>query len=139
MKGVSIVWDRKLLWLEQTLILFALAGAVYGWLALPVATVWHLAMHLVVGGALVALVVLAGVLARRALGPPRWRMPALLAPLGLALLVAAGAPYLLLNWVPEFGSLAAQAASAAARFVLAALLVSGALLWLWGNATDERR
>ena len=137
MKSLSILWDRKLLWLGETALLGALVAAVYGWLALPVATTWHLALHVITAAGIVALVVLGAMLARRAYGRLRWNA-ALLAPLALALIIALGAPYLLLNWVPQLGSLTAQAVSAALRFLLAGLLSTGALLWLWANATDGR-
>ncbi len=135
MKPVSVLWDRKLLWAEETLLLAVLAAAVYGWLALPVATAWHLAFHVLSAAGIAALMAFAVLLARRAFGPLRWRT-AVLAPLAIALLGAFGAPYLLVHWVPEFGSLAAQALSAALRFLLAGLAATGALLWFWANATD---
>jgi hypothetical protein len=135
-KPVSIVWARKLLWLEETVLLAALLAAAYGWLALPVATTWHLALHVITAAGMIALIFLAVMLARKAFGPPRWTT-AIPGPLALALVIAAGAPYLLLNWVPELSSLTAQAISAALRFLLAGLLVTGAMLWLWANATDE--
>ncbi len=138
MKPVSIVWDRKLLWLEETVLLAALIAAAYGWLALPVATTLHLALHVITAAGMIALLGLAVMLARQAFGPMRWKT-AVLGPLALTLIIAAGAPYLLLNWVPELSSLTAQAISAALRFLLAGLLVTGALLWFWANATDERR
>jgi hypothetical protein len=93
----------------------------------------------VTAAGIIALIVFAVMLARRAFAPLRWRNVALLAPLALALLIAAGTPYLLLHWVPQLSSLAAQAISAALRFLLAALLCTGALLWLWANATAERQ
>jgi hypothetical protein len=136
-KPVSIVWDRKLLWFQELVLLAALIAAAYGWLALPVATTWHLAMHVITAAGMIALIILAVMLARRAFGPLRWTTAAL-GPLALTLIIAAGAPYLLLNWVPELSSLTAQAISAALRFLLAGLLVTGALLWFWANATDER-
>lgn len=138
MKPVSAVWGRKLLWVEETLLLAALVAAVYGWLALPVATIWHLVLHVITAAGTIALIVFAAMLARRAYGPLRLRNAALLAPLAIAILVGVGAPYLLLNWVPPLGSMAVQAISAALRFLLAGLLCTGALLWLWVNATAER-
>lgn len=139
MKPVAAVWDRKLLWLEETLLLAALVAAIYAWLALPVATMWHLTLHVITAVGIVALIVFAAMLARRAYGPPRWRNAALLPPLVIAVLIGAGAPYLLMNWVPSLGSMTLQAISAALRLLLAGLLCTGALLWLWANATDERR
>lgn len=121
------------MWLEETLLLAALVAAAYGWLALPVATTWHLALHVVTVAGMIAVIVFAAMLARRAYGPLRFTIAAL-APLAIALMIAIGAPYLLLNWVPELGSLTAQAISAAVRFLLAALFCTGALLWLWANA-----
>ena len=137
MKPVTVVWNHKLLWLEETLLLAALVAAVYGWLALPVATTWHLALHVVTAAGILALIVFAAILARRAYGPLRISI-AVLAPLAIALFIAIVAPYFLMSWVPALGSLTAQAISAALRFLLAALLCTGALLWLWANATVER-
>ena len=138
MKPVSVVWDHKLLWLEETLLLAALVAAIYGWLALPVATTWHLALHVVTAAGILALIVFAAMLARRTYGPLRFTIAALV-PAAIALFIAVGAPYLLLNWVPALGSLTAQAISAALRSLLAGLLCAGALLWLWANATAERQ
>jgi hypothetical protein len=137
-KPVSVVWDRKLLWLEETVLLCTLVAAVYGWLALPVATTWHLALHVLTAAGIVALIAFAAILARRAFGPLRWTA-ALLPPLAIALFVALGAPYLLLNWIPELASFVAQAISAALRSLLAAFLCSGALIWLWASASDPVR
>lgn len=139
MTPVSVVWGRKLLWLEETLLLVVLVAATYGWLALPVATIWHLALHVVTAAGIAAIIAFAAILARRAFGPLHWRSAALLAPLALALLIAAGAPYVLLSWVPALESLTAQAVSAALRFLVAAFLCTGAMLWLWANAATAER
>lgn len=138
MKPVSVIWERKLLWLEETVLLGAVLAAVYGWLALPVATTWHLALHVITAAGIVALVAFAVILARRAFGPLRWSASAL-PPLAIALFLTLGAPYLLLNWIPELASFPAQAISAALRSLLAAFVCSGALLWLWANAGDPGR
>lgn len=135
MKSVSIVWDRKLLWLEETVLLAAVIAAVYGWLALPVATMWHLALHVVTAAGILALIVFAAMLAGRTYGPLRWTTT-ILAPIAIALFIAIGAPYLLLSWVPQLASFTAQAISASLRSMIAALLCTGALLWLWANAAE---
>lgn len=45
-----------------------------------------------------------------------------------------GLPWLLIQWVPDFKSMGAQAGSAAVRFTLAVLLLVTTWLWLWAVA-----
>jgi hypothetical protein len=132
--SVARVWAHKLLWLGETLLLGVTGAAVYGWLALPVATVWHLVAHLLLAGAILALLYFGLRLASRSLGPANWKRAARAPQFWIFALacVAAGVwlPFRLIWWIPVFDALAAQAASAALRFTMAAALCTGALLCL---------
>ncbi len=130
--GLADVWSRKRLWAGETLLLGAMLAGFYGWLMLPVATVYHLALHVLSGVALLCLVLLGALRAYRAFGAPRrlgvhWILP----------VPAVWCAWLLVRWVPQVGSLPAEAASAAVRLTAAAALVTGAVLWTWACAARE--
>lgn len=128
------LWLRKRLWLQETLLLAALLAAAYGWLSLPVAGNWHLALHVLTALAMLSVAVFGVRLAWRAFAPCHGAGILAEAHFWLALViwVAAGLwlPVKLIWWIPELAGLPMQAASAAVRFLLAGLLFAGGLLWL---------
>lgn len=132
------VWAHKLLWLGEIVLLGVTGAVAYGWLALPVATVWHLVAHLLLAGAILSLLYFGLRLASRALGPADWKR-AIHAPqfwiLAFVCIVAGlWLPFRLIWWIPVFDALAAQAASVALRFAAASVLFTGAMLCLLAAA-----
>ncbi len=125
---------HKLLWLEETVLLAGALAGIYGWLLLPVATTWQLALHLLVALAILSLLYFGGLLAWRGFAPFDWKRAFTAPPFWLALLlwlaIGLWLPYKLIGWIPEFAGLAAQFASALVRVALAGSLFTGGLLWL---------
>ena len=126
------MWEWKGLWVVETLLLGLVLGLVYGWLALPVAKWWHLALHVVVGLAIVGLVYLAIRLMRRKVagGRAAVKEPAFWAAVVVWVVVGLWLPYRLIWWVPAVDGMTAQAFSAGLRFVLAAGVFTKAWMWL---------
>jgi hypothetical protein len=126
------LWQWKGLWAVETLLLGILLGAVYGWLALPVAKWWHIALHVAGAAVMAGLVYFAVRLVRRKLAGGAWKAadPAFWLACVLWLLVGLWLPYRLVFWVPDVAGMTAQAVSAGIRFVLAAVLFTGAWMWL---------
>ncbi|MGJ5818268.1 hypothetical protein [Paludibaculum fermentans] len=131
--------SQKLLWIEETALVGAILGAAYGWLALPVATTLHLVEHVLLFLLIVGLIWLAFRLANRALGPVEWgkavSLPAFWIAAVVTLVLGFVLPYYLIWWIPELGSMTAQAVSAGIRFLIAGLLFTGSMLWLHCTAT----
>ncbi|MBN9663987.1 MAG: hypothetical protein J0H49_37655 [Acidobacteria bacterium] len=131
--------SQKLLWIEETALVGAILGSAYGWLALPVATTLHLIEHVLLFLLIVGLIWLSFRLANQALGPVQWSkalaMPAFWAAAAITLIVGFVLPYCLIWWIPELGSMTAQAVSAGLRFLLAGVLFTGSMLWLHCTAT----
>ncbi|MBI5086990.1 MAG: hypothetical protein HZB13_20630, partial [Acidobacteria bacterium] len=69
LQALARLWRQKLLWLQEALLLAALLAAAYGWLSLPVAGNWHLALHALTALAMLAIAVFAVRLALRAFAP----------------------------------------------------------------------
>jgi hypothetical protein len=126
------LWQWKGLWLVETLLLGAVLGAAYGWLALPVAQWWHIALHVVVGSLILGLVYLAIRLVRRKVagGRSAVKEPAFWVAVLLWLVVGLWLPYRLIWWVPSVDGMTAQAFSAGLRFVLAAGVFTKGWMWL---------
>ncbi|MGC4056265.1 MAG: hypothetical protein QM757_46280 [Paludibaculum sp.] len=131
--------SQKLLWIEETALVGAILGCAYGWLALPVATTLHLVEHVLLLLLIAGLVWLAIRLANRALGAVQWgkalTLPAFWIAAVVTLLIGFVLPYYLIWWIPELGSMTAQAVSAGIRFLIAGLLFTGSMLWLHCTAT----
>lgn len=131
--------SQKLLWIEETALVGAILGSAYGWLALPVATTLHLVEHVLLFLLIVGLVWLAVRLPNRALGPVQWgkalMVPGFWVAVVVTLVVGFVLPYYLIWWIPELGSMTAQAVSAGIRFLLAGVLFTGSMLWLHCTAT----
>jgi hypothetical protein len=132
--SLSRLYAHKLLWLEEAFLLASALAGIYGWLLLPVATIWHLALHLLVTLAILSLLYFGVRLAWRRFAPFDWKR-AISAPsfwMAMLLWLALGLwlPYKLVGWIPEFAGLAAQFASAVIRVALAGMLFTGGLLWL---------
>ena len=135
--SLKLLWSRKLLWLEETLLLAAVLAGIYGWLGLPVASAWLLGLHVLAGLAIVAVVVFGCLLSRR-MGSADWRGAVRGGPfwlaVGLCLIAGFAIPYWLVWWIPNLEGMTAQAISALVRFAAAGLLFTGSLLWLRGCA-----
>lgn len=134
MTAFRLLLSKKLLWIEETALIGLLLGGAYLWLGLPVATTLNLAEHVLLLLVMAGLVWLAIALANRAFGKVRFgkalKTPAFWLYALVALAVGVVLPYQLIWWIPEVGSMTAQAVSAAVRFLLAGVLFTGSFLWL---------
>ncbi|GIU75910.1 MAG: hypothetical protein KatS3mg004_2997 [Bryobacteraceae bacterium] len=123
-------------WILVASILAGVGGVAVLWLAAPLATAMHVALQAVYTLWALALLCYALWLARRRFAPRGIRLGRLLRRPelwgGLVLAAVAGLllPWALAHWVLSFESLAAQAASALVRFLIAWVLFSGSVCWL---------
>lgn len=132
--SLRLLFAHKMLWLQETLLLAAAFAGFYGWLLLPVATVWNLALHVLIALTVLSLLYFGALLAWRTFRPFDLKR-AFTAPqfwLAVLLWLALGlwVPYKLIVWVPDFAGLAAQVVSVLIRVALAGALFTGGLLWL---------
>ncbi|MGC8760356.1 MAG: hypothetical protein ACP5UT_10190 [Bryobacteraceae bacterium] len=123
-------------WILVASMLAGAGGVAVLWLAAPLATGMHVALQVVYTLWALAFLWYALWLARRRFAPQGIRLARVLRRPelwgGLVLAAAAGllAPWALAHWVLSFESLAAQAASALVRFLIAWGLFSGSVCWL---------
>ncbi|WP_321474819.1 hypothetical protein [uncultured Paludibaculum sp.] len=131
--------SQKLLWIEETALMGAILGSIYVWLGLPVATTLNLVEHALLILLILGLLWVSIWLANRAFGRVQFgkvlKLPAFWISAVITLVVGFVLPYYLIWWIPDLGSMTAQAVSAAIRFLIAGLLFTGAMLWLHCTAT----
>lgn len=134
-------------WVVIASMLAGSAGVAVLWLAAPLATGMHVAMHVALAIWGLGFLWYALWLARRRFAPAGIRPGRLVAQaqlwsaLGLAAAAGLLLPWALVHWVPVFSSLPAQMASALVRFLIAWALFSGSVCWLMaclGILSEER-
>lgn len=134
--ALGIVLSQWKDWIVVASMLTGAGAVAILWLAAPLATGTHVALHAAYALWALAFLWYALWLARRRFAPAGIRLGRALPRKEFwgALPVAAAAglllPWGLIHWVPAFSSLAAQAASAMVRFLAAWGLFSGSVCWL---------
>lgn len=123
-------------WVVIASVLAGCAGIAVLWLAAPLATGIHVALHVAFLLWGLGFLWYALWLARRRFAPEGIRLGRLISQaqlwsaLGMAATAGLALPWGLVHWVPGFSSLPAQLASALLRFFLAWALLSGSVCWL---------
>lgn len=123
-------------WIAAASLLAGAFGGAVLWLAAPVASAWHIGLHAAYALGALGFLWFALRLVRRRFAPEGIRMRRVLqrgefwGAVAVYALVALWLPLRLVTWVPRLETLAAQAWSAGARFLLAWALLTAGICWM---------